>query len=58
MLKGNDDTKYKKNIFELCNKFGVKKEWEELLDDFPNREFEFQVVYGDEWESKINQLLK
>ncbi len=57
-LKGNDDTAYKQDIFKLCNKFGVQKKWQELFDDFPNREFEFQVIYGDEWQSKINQLFK
>ena len=53
----NEDTKYKQDVFALCNELGAKKQWKELFDEFPDQAFEFQVVYGDEWENKINQLL-
>ncbi|MCL4874204.1 DEAD/DEAH box helicase family protein [bacterium] len=52
----NEDTAYKQNVFDFCNKLGQKKEWKELNLEFANRKFEFQVVFGDEWERKINQL--
>lgn len=56
-LKANDDTKYKENVFELCNKLGAKKPWKELFNEFPNHNFEFQVVFEDEWQNEINALI-
>ncbi len=53
-----EDTKYKQDVFTLCNELGSKKEWKELFDEFPEHNFEFQVVFQDEWQNKINQLLK
>lgn len=55
-LRENDDTLYKKNVFALCNELGAKKAWKELFDEFPDHSFEFQVVYEDEWQSKLNNL--
>ncbi|REK05205.1 MAG: restriction endonuclease subunit R [Bacteroidetes bacterium] len=57
-LKENDDTRYKKNVFALCNELGAKKAWKELFDEFPDHEFEFQVVYEDEWQATINRLVQ
>lgn len=56
-LKENDDTRYKKNVFALCNELGAKKAWKELFDEFPNHNFEFQVVYEDEWQNEINKKM-
>jgi type III restriction enzyme len=64
-LVRNDNTPVQKSlfdyvpedIFKLCNDLGAKKAWKELFDEFPNRDFEFQVVFEDEWENKINKLL-
>lgn len=55
-LKDNTDTTYKKDVFALCSELGTKKAWKELFDEFPDHDFEFQVVNGDEWQNKINQL--
>jgi len=57
-LKANDDTRYKENVFALCNELGAKKPWKELFNDFPDHNFEFQVVFEDEWKNKINLLLE
>ncbi|MBX9850765.1 MAG: DEAD/DEAH box helicase family protein [Cytophagaceae bacterium] len=54
----NDDTKYKQDVFALCKELGAKKAWKELFDEFPDHDFEFQVVFEDEWQSKINQMLE
>jgi type III restriction enzyme len=54
----NEDTKYKQDVFALCNELGAKKAWTELFSEFPDHNFEFQVVFGDEWENKINELMK
>ncbi|HEY2583508.1 MAG TPA: DEAD/DEAH box helicase family protein [Mucilaginibacter sp.] len=56
-LKANDDTKYKENVFELCNELGAKKPWKELFNEFPDHDFEFQVVFEDEWQNEINRLV-
>jgi len=57
-LKENDDTRYKKNVFDLCNELGAKKPWKELFAEFPDKNFEFQVVFEDEWQSEINRIIK
>lgn len=57
-LRGNNDTLYKQNVFELCNKLGSKKAWSELFDEFPGHDFEFQVVFEDEWQNQINSILQ
>lgn len=54
----NEDTKYKQDVFALCKELGAKKAWKELFDEFPDHDFEFQVVFGDEWQNKINQLMQ
>lgn len=54
----NEDTKYKQDVFALCNELGAKKEWNELFNEFPDHDFEFQVIFSDEWKNKINQLMK
>ena len=52
----NEDTKYKQDVFELCNQLGAKKTWKELDLDFNEKKFEFQVVFDNEWETKVNKL--
>lgn len=54
----NEDTKYKQYVFALCNELGAKKAWKELFDEFPDHDFEFQVVFEDEWQNKINELME
>ncbi len=53
----NEDTKYKQDVFALCNELGAKKAWKELFDEFPDHYFEFQVVFEDEWQNKINEFM-
>lgn len=57
-LKENDDTRYKKNVFALCNELGAKRAWNELFDEFPDQDFEFQVVYEDEWQATTNRMMQ
>ncbi len=57
-LKENEDTLYKKNVFALCNELGAKRAWNDLFEEFPDQKFEFQVVYEDEWQNKINQMMR
>ncbi|MDP2682084.1 MAG: DEAD/DEAH box helicase family protein [Deltaproteobacteria bacterium] len=53
----NEDTDYKKDVFEFCNKLGRQKDWKELNFEFADRKFEFQVVFGNEWEKRVNEML-
>lgn len=55
-LKGNADTAYKENIFELCNHLGRETDWEAISQEFGRKKIEFRVIYEDEWEVKINEL--
>ncbi len=52
----NEDTDYKKSVFELCNQLGHQKDWRQLNLEFGDKRVEFQVVFGDEWKEKINQI--
>ncbi len=54
----NDDTKYKKDVFKLCNELGMKKTWKELDLDFPDKKIQFQVIFEDEWKTKINKVFE
>ena len=54
----NEDTTYKQDVFKLCNELGAKKPWKELFNEFPDHDFEFQVVFEDEWQNKINKLMQ
>jgi type III restriction enzyme len=54
----NEDTKYKQDVFALCNELGAKKAWRELFDEFPEKNFVFQVIFEDEWKNEINKLMR
>lgn len=56
-LIDNEDTLYKKKVFALCSELGTRKAWKEIFEEFPNKEFEFQVVNEDEWKNDINNLV-
>ena len=52
----NEDTAYKKSIFDICNEQANQKPWDELELEFAQKEFEFQVVFDDEWKKKVNEI--
>lgn len=52
----NEDTDYKKSVFKLCNKLVEEKSWTELGLEFPERKIVFELVFGDEWQKKLNGL--
>ena len=52
----NEDTDYKKNVFDLCNKIGSKKEWKEINSEFGEMGIEFQVIFEDEWKQRIHEI--
>ncbi|MBI5676723.1 MAG: DEAD/DEAH box helicase family protein [Nitrospirae bacterium] len=51
----NEDTTYKKSVFKFCNDLGTKKEWKDLNKEF-SRGIEFQVIYEEEWKSRLNTM--
>ncbi len=55
-LKDNEDTKYKENLFSLCNKLAEEKSWTELGLSFPEKKVMFEVISEDEWQKKINEI--
>ena len=52
----NEDTDYKKSIFDFCNKLGRQKDWRELNLEFAEKRIEFQVIFEDEWKRRINEI--
>ncbi|WP_053366538.1 DEAD/DEAH box helicase [Bacillus sp. FJAT-27245] len=53
----NEDTKYKEDVFALCNDLGKKVSWDELGQEFEgNKPIEFQVVYENEWKRRFNEM--
>ncbi|MEP7169878.1 MAG: restriction endonuclease subunit R, partial [Bacteroidota bacterium] len=52
----NEDTAYKKSIFDICNKEAKQKPWEELELEFSQKEIEFQVVFDDVWKKRVNEM--
>jgi len=56
-LKDNEDTLYKKSVFDLCNDLAKKKNFGELGYKFRDLPIKYEVVYEDEWKRKLNELI-
>lgn len=56
MLAGNPDTKYKESVFDLCNCYAKKAPSDTLGLVMKEREVEYEVIYGSEWERKLSEL--
>ena len=52
----NEDTDYKKSVFDFCNQLGQQKDWQELNLEFADKRVEFQVIFEDEWKRRINEI--
>lgn len=52
----NEDTDYKNNVFDFCNKLGQQRDWRELNLEFAEKRIEFQVIFEDEWKASINKI--
>jgi type III restriction enzyme len=53
----NENTAYKESVFALCNKHAQKKTWNELVPAMRDKEITYDVVYQDEWQKRLNELL-
>lgn len=56
-LVGNDDTEYKRSIFDLCNEQAVEKSWQELDLGQSVKEFQFVMLDEKSWKDQLNKLL-
>jgi type III restriction enzyme len=54
----NDNTDYKKRLFDLCNKHGQPTPWDAIANQFSEHKVNFQVVFEDEWERVLNAMLR
>jgi type III restriction enzyme len=52
----NEDTAYKKSVFDLCNELGKEIGWKELGEEFKDKTIEFQIIYDKEWQRKLNEI--
>lgn len=52
----NEDTDYKNNVFDFCNRLGQQRDWRELNLEFAKKRIEFQVVFEDQWKARINKI--
>jgi len=53
----NENTAYKQSVFAVCNKHAKKKTWNELVPAMRDKEISYEVVFQDEWEKRLNELL-
>lgn len=52
----NEDTAYKKSVFDLCNELGKEISWKELGAEFKDRTIEFKIIYDKEWQRTLNEI--
>jgi type III restriction enzyme len=57
-LTGNPDTAYKESVFEICSRYSKKKTGESLGFGVKDNAIEYEVIYGQEWERKLNELFE
>jgi type III restriction enzyme len=53
----NENTAYKQSVFALCNRHAKLKTWNELVPAMQGKEITYEVVFQDEWERLLNELL-
>lgn len=53
----NEDTDYKKTVFDICNEQAEEGNLSDLGFKWKNTPITFEVLFGDEWERRLNALL-
>ena len=56
-LKGNEDTDYKRSVFDVCSGQASKKDWAEFVPAMRNKVVRFEIVDEEEWEKRLNAML-
>ncbi|MFH0830718.1 MAG: DEAD/DEAH box helicase family protein [Parcubacteria group bacterium] len=54
----NEDTAYKQSMFDLCNQYAKPIALNALGLKLRLPKMQFEVVYQDEWQAKLNELLQ
>ena len=57
-LKEFEDTKYKRSVFQLCNKLGKKMTRSQLGEQLNVPEISFQVIDEEEWQQRLNEMFQ
>lgn len=57
-LKDNEDTQYKKSVFDLCNDLAMRGSIAELRLKFKDTPLKFEVIYEDEWRKKLSEIIE
>jgi type III restriction enzyme len=52
----NENTVYKKDLFQICNQYGQDELWDEVAQEFAEHTIDFQVIFTDEWECILNAM--
>jgi type III restriction enzyme len=53
----NENTGYKQSVFALCNEHANRKTWNEVVPAMLEKEITYEVVFQDEWQRRLNELL-
>ena len=53
----NENTAYKQSVFAVCTEHAKRKTWNELAPSMRDKEITYEIVFQDEWENRLNQLL-
>ena len=53
----NPDSEYKRSVFALCNRHAKQQTWNQLVPAMRDKEIAYEVVFQDEWEKRLNELL-
>lgn len=56
-LVGNEDTEYKKSVFDLCNEQSVETSWQELNLGQQDKGFHFEMLNQKSWKDQLNKLV-
>jgi type III restriction enzyme len=54
----NENTGYKQSVFALCNEHANRKTWNEVVPAMREKEITYEVVFQDEWQRRLNDLLR
>lgn len=53
----NENTDYKKSVFALCNRHAKRTTWNELVPAMSEKEITYEVIFQDEWQRKLHEML-
>ena len=56
-LKGSEDTRYKRSVFDVCSEHARKADWAEFVPAMRNKVVRFEVVDQDEWQARLHEML-